>query len=107
VPSVPSALANLWTSYDFAVPEPVGNLGALFGTRYQNREYADAGQTRIVPGAPLFQAGLEWRKERYRFTITVDNILNRTNFVYGAGTGGGAYPGPGRTVMARFTVGLH
>lgn len=107
VPSVPSVLANLWTSYDFVIPEPVGILRALFGMRYKNAEYADAGQTRIVPGAPLFQAGFEWRKGRYRFTVTVDNILNRTNFLYGAGTGGGAFPGPGRTVNARLSISLY
>jgi outer membrane receptor for monomeric catechols len=104
VPSVPTVLANLWTTYDILVNEPVGLLRASFGARYRNREYADAGETRLVPGAPLFDAGLERIKDQYVFKIGINNIFDRQNFLYADGTGGGAYPGPGRTAYARLTV---
>jgi iron complex outermembrane recepter protein len=104
VPSVPTVLANLWTTYDLMVSEPVGVLRASFGARYRDREYADAGETRLVPGAPLFDAGLERVKDRYVFKIGINNIFDRQNFLYADGTGGGAFPGPGRMAYVRLSA---
>ena len=101
VPSVPTQLANFWTTYDFTVGEPVGLLRASFGMRYRNLEYADAANTRLVPGATLFDAGLERIKDRYTIKIGVNNIFDTKNYLYADGTGGGALPGPGRTVYLR------
>jgi iron complex outermembrane receptor protein len=104
VPSVPTLLANFWTTYDFAVGEPIGILRASFGARYRNAEYADAANTRLVPGAPLFDAGVERIKDRYVFKVGVNNIFDRQNFLYADGTGGGALPGPGRTAYLRVSA---
>jgi iron complex outermembrane recepter protein len=104
VPSVPSLLANLWTSYDFTVGDPLGTIRASAGVQYRNREYADAGETRIVPGAPLINLGLGIPKENYEFSFGINNLLDRRNFLYAAGTGGGAFPGTGLTVFARLKI---
>jgi iron complex outermembrane recepter protein len=104
VPSVPTVLANGWTTYDFVVSDPVGILRGSFGVRYRNLEYADAGNTRLVPGAPLFDAGLERIKDRFVVKVGVNNIFDRANFLYADGTGGGALPGPGRTAYLRVSA---
>jgi iron complex outermembrane recepter protein len=107
VPSVPSVLANAWITYAFALPQQGpqwGPLKASVGMRYRNVEYADAGQTRVVPGAPLFDAGLEQTIRNFTWRLGVNNIFDRPYYVYAAGTGGGAFPGPGRTAYARVTA---
>ena len=107
VPSVPSVLANAWITYAFAMPQPApqwGPLKASFGVRYRNVEYADPGQTRIVPGVPLFDAGLEQTISNVTWRLGVNNMFDHPYYVYAAGTGGGAFPGPGRTAYARITA---
>lgn len=107
VPSIPSVLANAWITYavpppqDLFLPPSVGPLRASFGVRYRNVEYADAGMTRIVPGVPLYDAGLEQTIGNVTWRLGVNNILNQAYYVYAAGTGGGAFPGPGRTAYLR------
>jgi outer membrane receptor protein involved in Fe transport len=107
VPSIPSVLANAWITYavpppqDLLLPPSVGPLRASFGVRYRNVEYADAGMTRIVPGVPLYDAGLEQTIGNVTWRLGVNNILNQAYYVYAAGTGGGAFPGPGRTAYLR------
>jgi outer membrane receptor for monomeric catechols len=106
VPSVPSRLANLWTSYDLALADPIGVIRGSVAAHYRNREYADAGQTRLVPGAATFDAGLALPRERWTLAIGANNFLDRRNFLYGDGTGGGALPGPGRTLFGRLSATL-
>jgi outer membrane receptor protein involved in Fe transport len=106
VPSVPTILANFWTTYNFPLREQWGLLQAQLGFRYRNGEYADAGETRFVPGAPLFDIGIAWQKAQYQLTVGARNILNQRNYLYAAGTGGGAYPGPGRSIYAQLIVRL-
>jgi outer membrane receptor for ferric coprogen and ferric-rhodotorulic acid len=107
VPSVPSALGNVWTSYDVPLPDPDGALQAAFGVSYQGQEFADAGSTRVVPRAPTVASALQWQLNRYKVVVGVNNLFNQRVFLYGDGTGGGAFPGPGRTVYARLTVALY
>lgn len=108
VPSVPSLLANAFTTYDLPVQGvgPVNDLQFAFGARYKNHEYADAGDTRLVPGAPLFDVALTAPTDRWSASIGLQNILDRRNFLYGDGTGGGALPGQGRTVYVRLSAKL-
>jgi iron complex outermembrane recepter protein len=105
VPSVPTVLANFWAIYDFPLREQWGLLQAQLGFRYRNGEYADAGETRFVPGAPLFDIGVAWRRAQYKLTVAARNVLNQRNYLYAAGTGGGAYPGPGRSIFAQLVIG--
>ncbi len=86
VPSVPSVLANAWITYAFAMPPDIGPqwgpLKASFGTRYRNVEYADAGQTRIVPGVPLFD-GPGWSRRSVTslggWASTISSIARTTS----------------------------
>jgi iron complex outermembrane receptor protein len=98
-PSVPSFLANAFTTYE--TPVPIGALQFSFGVRYRNHEWADANQTRQVPGVPLLDAGLSLMHDRWTLSGGVQNLADRRNFLYGDGTGGGALPGAGRTGWVR------
>ena len=106
VPSVPSVLANLFTTYDLPRRGALPGPQLAFGVRYRNHEFADANETRLVPGVPLFDATLNWLLGRYGVSVGVQNLLDRRNFLYGDGTGGGALPGPGRTAYVRLSAKL-
>ena len=53
MPSVPSVLANLFTTYDLRDVGPLPDVQVAFGVRYKDHEFADANETRLVPGRPL------------------------------------------------------
>jgi iron complex outermembrane recepter protein len=103
VPSVPSVLANLWTSYDIPVTGWTDLPELSFGVRYRDHEWADAGNTRFLPGVPLFDMQLGIPHDQWEFQIGVSNILNRQNYITAAGTGGGAMPGPDRTYFVKLS----
>lgn len=105
-PSVPSFLANFFTTYDWSLPGDAGTLQGSFGLRYRDHEYADAGLTRLLPGEPLLDLGLSWMSGRYTVSAGVQNLLDQRNFLYGDGTGGGALPGAGRTGWVRLAARL-
>ena len=75
-----------------------------FGARYKNHEFADANETRLVPGVPLFDLTVNLPLARYTISAGVQNVLDRRNFLYGDGTGGGALPGAGRTAYLRLAA---
>lgn len=104
VPSVPTRLANLWTSYDITLPDPIGTLQIAAGARYRNREYGDAGQTRILPGATQIDLVLAIPRDRWTLRAGVENVFDRLNYLYAAGTGSGAIPGEGRTYFASIAI---
>lgn len=106
VPSVAPNLANLWTSYDVRLGGGLGFLRLKAGARYRQRAYTDANNTRILPGSTLIDAGISWVLPRVELAVGVDDLADRANWLYGAGTGGGAVPGPGRTVFGRVTARL-
>ena len=106
VPSVPSLLANGFTTYDVHLAGPLQTVQFTFAARYRNHEFADAAQTRLIPGEPLFDVGLNAPFSSFTASVGVQNILDRGNFLYGDGTGGGALPGPGRTAYVRLSARL-
>ena len=107
VPSVPSVLASFWATYDVPLPEEAPALRLALGVRYQGLEYADVGETRIVPPSPVVNMGVQMHKGRYTVAVGLNNAFNERDFLYGAGTGGGAFPGPGRTAYARLSIALN
>ncbi len=104
-PSVPSLLANAWMTYDVGLGQDVfKTLQLQLGARYRNHEYADAGETRQIPGMTLVDAGVALPMKAFTINAGVDNVFDRRYFLYGDGTGGGAYPGPGRTWFMRISA---
>jgi len=108
VPSVPSVLANAWITYAFTEWQQFGPdwgpLKASVGVRYRNVEYADVGNTRVVPGAPIYDTAFEEKIRNITWRLGVTNIFDRPYYVYAAGTGGGAFPGPGRAEYLRVSA---
>jgi iron complex outermembrane receptor protein len=104
VPSVPKRIGNVWTSYDIALPAEIGTLELSAGARYRSGYYGDAAQTRLLPGATLVDASAAFLHGRWTFRGGVENLFNKVNYLYAAGTGSGAVPGPGRTFFVSAAV---
>jgi iron complex outermembrane receptor protein len=104
-PSVPSLLANGWVTYDLDLDhqDVFKTLQFQLGARYRNQEYADAGETRVIPGVTLVDAGIALPFKNFLINAGVDNVFDRRYFLYGDGTGGGAFPGAGRTWFVRLS----
>jgi iron complex outermembrane receptor protein len=103
-PSVPSLLANGWVTYDVDLGHDVlKTLQLQLGARYRSQEYADAGETRIIPSSILVDAGVALPFKAFTINAGVNNVFDRRNFLFGDGTGGGAFPGPGRTWFVRLS----
>lgn len=45
-------------------------------------------------------------RKRYEMSCGVENVADKVNWQYGAGAGGGAVPGPRRTVFGRISAKL-
>ena len=67
------------------------------GTGQDNSELQQGGYSKV-------NASLNWSKDKFLVRAWVDNLFDRENFLYGDGTGGGAYPGPGRTWFVRLSA---
>jgi len=106
VPSDPRILGNVWSDYGIVLPDDAGVLSPNVGLQCRGRSYADAGNTRILPGSALVSTGLGWFRRGVQVAFGVDNLLDQRNYLGGAGTGGGAIPGPGRTVFGRIAFRL-
>lgn len=103
-PSVPSVLANGFSTYDIALPGPVSVVRLALDVRYRNHEFADAAQTRRVPGAALLDLVVSVPHPHWTASVGVQNLMDQRNFLYADGTGGGALPGPGRTAFGRVSA---
>jgi iron complex outermembrane receptor protein len=101
VPSVPATLANVWATYTLPVFAETGRPSLSFGLRYRDHEFADAANTRLLPGVPLFDATAAIPFGHWLLQAGVSNIAGRRNYVDAAGTGGGAVPGLPRTYFVK------
>ena len=103
---MPKVLANLWSSYELPPAATAGGAPAQLslGVRYRGTEFADAGQTRKVPGAVIADGQAAWTIGKVKLALGIDNLFDRRVFLYGDGTGGGALPGAGRTAFIRLST---
>jgi len=97
VPSVPRRLANIWTSYDIALPDTLGTLQLAAGMRHRSGSFGDAAQTRLLPGATMADLSAAWLHGPWTLRAGVNNLNDARNFDYAAGAGSGAIPGQPRT----------
>jgi iron complex outermembrane receptor protein len=104
VPSVPKQIANAWSSYDLRLPGDLGTLELAGGVRYRSAYYGDAAQTRKLPGATQIDASGALIQGRWTLRAGVENMFDKLNWSYAAGTGSGAVPGPGRTFFISAAV---
>lgn len=103
VPSVPKRIGNVWTSYDFALPDAL-KLQLAAGLRYRSTFYGDAGMTRILPGAVQVDLSAAITYDKFTLRGGVNNVGDKQVWDYAAGTGSGAMPGPGRTFFVSLSV---
>lgn len=104
VPSVPKRIANLWTSYAFPLSDAIGTLQLAGGVRYRSRYFGDAAETRILPGATLTDLSAALLHGAWTLRGGVENLFDKDNWDYAAGTGSGAIPGRGRTFFVSLGV---
>ncbi|HEX4079484.1 MAG TPA: TonB-dependent receptor [Rhizomicrobium sp.] len=97
VPSVPSILANAWASYVLPVRPWDTSPMLSFGVQYRNHEYADAANTRFIPGDPVCNLVLAIPYGQWQLQAGLSNLFDQRYYIDASGTGGGAEPGVGRT----------
>jgi iron complex outermembrane receptor protein len=103
VPSVPTLLANIWASYVLPMKVWSDNPVFSFGVQYRNHEFADAANTRFIPGDPVFNLALAIPCGQWQLQAGLSNLLDQRYFIDATGTGGGAAPGPGRTYFLKLS----
>lgn len=103
VPSVPTILANLWTTWNIPVSILDARPQLSFGEEVHDHEFGAVTGTRRIPGASLSDIVLGLPLHRWTFQVGVSNLFNRVNYVDAAGTGGGAMPGPDRTFFVKLS----
>ena len=87
---VPRYLANLWTTYDFAIAGIHGfQVGA--GVNYQDKSYADNTNVNSIPAATILNAELAYLSPTWDVVLNVKNLTNARYFV--AANAAGAYVG--------------
>jgi iron complex outermembrane recepter protein len=98
---VPSHIANLWTTYDFAIGDIKGfKIGV--GASYRDKIFADAANTTWVPAYVLFDSVLSYTQPTWDMSIGIKNISDRRYFVNA--NGAGAFVGEPRTVFAKAAI---
>jgi iron complex outermembrane receptor protein len=103
VPSVPSLLANAWASYLLPVTLADKSPMLSVGVQYRNHEYADAANTRFLPGNPLFNLVLAVPYRQWQLQAGLSNVFDQHTYIDATGTGGGAAPGAGRTYFLKLS----
>jgi iron complex outermembrane recepter protein len=85
---VPRYLANLWTTYDFAIAGIHGfQVGA--GVNYQDKSYSDNTNVNSIPAATVVNAELAYLSPTWDVVLNVKNLTNARYFV--AANAAGAY----------------
>jgi iron complex outermembrane receptor protein len=85
---VPRYLANLWTTYDFAIAGIHGfQVGA--GVNYQDKSYSDNTNVNSIPAATVVNAELAYLSPTWDVILNVKNLTDARYFV--AANAAGAY----------------
>jgi iron complex outermembrane receptor protein len=85
---VPRYLANLWTTYDFAIAGIHGfQVGA--GVNYQDKSYSDNTNVNSIPAATVLNAEVAYLSPTWDVILNVKNMTNARYFV--AANAAGAY----------------
>jgi iron complex outermembrane recepter protein len=99
---VPRYLANLWTTYDFAIAGIHGfQVGA--GINYQGRTYSDNTNVNSIPPATILNAETSYLSPTWDVILNVKNLTNAHYFI--AANAAGAYVG--NPLSAFLTIRYH
>jgi iron complex outermembrane receptor protein len=87
---VPAYMANLWTTYDFALAGIRGfRVGA--GVNYRDKTFSDITNVNSVPSYVIGNAMIGYEAQKWGITVNIDNLTNERYFV--AANGAGAFVG--------------
>jgi hypothetical protein len=83
-------MANLWTTYDFAIEGVPGfHLGA--GVNYVGKSYSDITNVNSIPSHVIANAAFGYEAPKWGIDLNVHNLTDRRYFV--AANAAGAYVG--------------
>lgn len=102
---VPRHSGNFW-----ARGQVNKNVGIGLGSRIMGRQYADDQNRFQMPNYALFDASASYGTEHARFTISANNILNRTDYISSVINSGNPQiqvtPGAGREILGTLRLSL-
>ena len=87
---VPAYMANLWTTYEFAI-DGVSGFHVGGGVNYMSRVYSDITNVNSAPAYVIANAAFGYRARHWGVDLNVHNLTNRRYFV--AANMAGAYVG--------------
>ena len=78
----PANLGNLWLSYTLMHGDAKG-LGIGLGGNYASNNLVDDNNTEVftLPSYTIFNTGLFYAKDRYRFALNVNNVTNKEYWI--------------------------
>lgn len=86
----PAYMANLWTTYDFAIAGIPGfHIGA--GVNYMGKSYSDITNVNSIPSYVIANAAFGYEARKWGIDVNVHNITDRRYFI--AANAAGAYVG--------------
>lgn len=92
----PDFLANLWTTYSFAVAGQAGfRVGA--GANYQDKSYSDITNVNSIPSFVVVNALVGYEASHWGLDLNLHNLTDRRYFI--AANGAGAYVGEPRSAF--------
>ena len=98
---VPEDMANLWTTYKFAINGIPGfQVGA--GLNYRDKTYSDPTNVNSVPAYVIGNAMVGWENLNWGVALNVKNITNERYFVAANGAGGFVGEGLGAYLTVRY-----
>lgn len=95
---VPAMMANLWTTYDFAIAG-VRGFKAGFGINYQDKTFSDITNVNHIPGYVIANALVGYEQPGWGVDLNVHNITDQRYFV--AANAAGAYVGEPLSAFVR------
>jgi iron complex outermembrane recepter protein len=84
---VPTRMANLWTTYDFAIMgEPGFEVGA--GLNYEDKTYSDITNQNSVPSFVIGNLEFAYQTPVWGVALNIKNVTDERYFVAANGAGG-------------------
>jgi iron complex outermembrane receptor protein len=98
---VPEDMANLWTTYKFAI-NGIPGFQAGIGANYRDRAFSDTTNVNSVPGFVIGNAMIGWENAKWGVALNVKNFTNERYFIAANGAGGFVGEGLGAYLTVRY-----
>jgi len=98
---VPANMANLWTTYKFAIGG-ISGFQAGIGANYRDRTWSDTTNVNSAPGFLVGNLMVGWEDRNWGVALNVKNFTNRLYFVAANGAGGFVGEGLGAYLTVKY-----